>query len=183
MLTLHSKSKLPWQKNLVRKLKTTMTNNSFWGPYLEMAEQASVGIHLAVFVEPYLTYLLGGQKTVESRFSVHRIAPFNSVSEGDIVILKKASGPIVGLCQVTNVWDFKLEPKTWREIRNDFTEALCAQDPMFWDQRKHASYATLMRVKNVAKVPPIAVSKRDRRGWVVLKRINHQRTMFEDDQE
>lgn len=40
-------------------------------------------IHLAILTEPYLEWILSGKKTVESRFSIHRVPPFGVVSPGD----------------------------------------------------------------------------------------------------
>jgi len=71
------------------------------------------GIHLAVFVEPFLGYVLDGSKTVESRFSVNRCAPFGKVNRHDVVLLKRAGGPVVGLAQVRTVWSYLLEESSW----------------------------------------------------------------------
>ena len=127
------------------------------------------GIHLAIFIEPYLQYIIEGKKTVESRFSVNRIAPFKRIFQGDLILLKKSSGPIVGFCLVKDSWFYQLKPSTWNEIRNNFESALCAQDPQFWESRKHASYATLIKLGEFNSFSPIKFRKRDRRGWVVLK--------------
>lgn len=127
------------------------------------------GIHLAIFVEPYLQYIIEGKKTVESRFSVNRIAPFKKIFQGDLILLKKSSGPIIGFCLVKDVWFYQLKPSTWNEIRNNFESALCAQDPQFWESRIHASYATLIKLGEFNSFSPIKFRKRDRRGWVVLK--------------
>lgn len=52
-------------------------SHDFWLSYLSDALQAtsSVGIHLAIFAEPFLSMVLSGEKTVESRFSRNRCAP------------------------------------------------------------------------------------------------------------
>lgn len=34
-------------------------------------------LHLGIFTEPRLTYMLEGKKTIESRFSKNKILPFN----------------------------------------------------------------------------------------------------------
>lgn len=125
-------------------------------------------VHLAVCVEPYLSAILSGKKTVESRFSVYRQAPFGRVAPGDVVILKRSGGPIVGVCQIACVWSYHLDPRTFREIRRDFAEALHAQDPNFWKERRNAAYATLMSFEWVSSTLPLFISKQDRRGWVVL---------------
>lgn len=53
-------------------------------------------IHLGVFTEPYLSLMLNGVKTIESRFSKNKILPYNQISKNDIVIIKKSGGQILG---------------------------------------------------------------------------------------
>lgn len=137
------------------------------------------GVHLAIFVEPFLQYIIDGKKTVESRFSVNRIAPFNKIFRGDIIFLKKSGGPIVGFCFVEDVWFYQLKPSTWKDIRKNFEAALCAQDPLFWESRKHASYATLIKLGEFQTLPPIKFKKKDRRGWVVLKSKSKYKNLME----
>lgn len=131
----------------------------------------TVAVHLAVFVEPFLRYVLEGRKTVESRFSVRPIPPYRSVAKGDVILLKRSGGPVVGMCEAAEAWDYVLDPTTWRSIRAEYAVALCAQDAIFWSQRQHARYATLIRIANVRRLEvPFEVPKRDRRGWVVFRR-------------
>lgn len=68
-----------------------------------------------------------------------------------------------------SVWFYHLDPQSWQEIRKQFTEALCAQDPAFWEQRRLAAFASLIRIGQVRSLPSLAFKKRDRRGWVVLQ--------------
>lgn len=153
-------------------LMQAVAGDEFWEAYLRSfwsGELPSYSLHLAVFVEPYLSYLLRGQKTIESRFSVFRCAPYQRVKRGDVVLLKLSAGPVVGLCQVGQTWFYQLDKRSWGEIRSVFTERLCAQDPDFWRARMRASYATLMQVENVRRLGPVRWAKRDRRGWVVLQ--------------
>ena len=127
------------------------------------------GIHLAILNEPYLQYILDGKKTIESRFSINKIAPYRRVKEGDIILLKKTSGPIIGLCEVDSVWYYQLDISKLNEIKNVFGKLICAQGKTFWSERKKKSFASLMRIKNVIKISPLSFKKKDRRGWVVLK--------------
>ena len=126
-------------------------------------------VHLAVFVEPFLEYVLSGRKTVESRFSSVRFPPFKRVARGDLVLLKASGGPVVGVCEVGAAWFYELEQESWSTIRREFARALCAEDPEFWQSREHAEYATLMYISRVKRLEPIKWPKRDRRGWVVLR--------------
>ncbi|MDP1793056.1 MAG: hypothetical protein Q8K63_02865 [Acidimicrobiales bacterium] len=133
----------------------------------EFADRAEVGLHLAVFVEPYLSHVFDGSKTVESRFSARPIAPHGRVATGDVILLKRSGQPITGWCRAGTVWSYALDPASWTEIRHRFTASLRAQGD-FWESRKAAHFATLIQVEDVHKVRPTPVNKRDRRGWVVL---------------
>jgi hypothetical protein len=126
-----------------------------------------VGLHIAILVEPYLQFVLNRSKTVESRFSRKRSVPFGRVTPGDVVLLKRSSGPLVGACTVSAVWDYRLTPTSWPEIRERFGPAICPQGA-FWEDRREASFATLMQITEARALPQLALPKRDRRGWVVL---------------
>lgn len=154
---------------LLTDLSAAAQGDVFWEPYLATLAHEAITLHLAIFVEPYLQYILEGKKTVESRFATRRFAPYQQVTTGDILLLKASGGPILGICQVAEVWFYHLDPESWQFIQRHFTEALCAQDPTFWTARQHATFATLMRVRHVHRIAPIPYAKRDRRGWVVLR--------------
>jgi len=129
----------------------------------------TVGIHLAVFVEPYLTFLLQGKKTIESRFSVNKHAPFEQIQQGDIIVLKKSSGPVCGVCRVAHVWFYRLDPNTWSEIER-YTEKLCMDDSAFWEKKKAASFATLIQVEDVHRIEEFDIDKLDPRSWVIVRK-------------
>jgi hypothetical protein len=134
----------------------------------ELAGLDDVAVHVAVMVEPYLRLLLEGRKTIESRFSRNRINPFEAISTGDVVVLKRQSGPLVGLAEIAHVGFYELDPPTWRDLRQRFERPLCATDDEFWDVRAEARYATLLSVRRIAPIEPVLVAKSDRRGWVRL---------------
>lgn len=139
------------------------------------------GIHLAILVKPYLQYIIEGKKTVESRFSIKRIAPYKQIFKNDIILLKKSGGNIVGFCKVREVWFYQLNQLILNKIKNRFEWELCIQDPQFWESKKKAKYVTIIKLGIFNHVfIPIRFQKRDRRGWVVLKqKINKkQKEMF-----
>jgi len=163
--------------SVARELLASIQDDPYWDLRLrDLADgdQPHAAAHLAIFVEPYLRYILEGRKTIESRFSVHRTAPYHVVQRGDVLLLKRSGGPIVGLCEVSDVWFYELDADSWRIIRQEFTQALCAQDPAFWRERESACFATLMRVHHVRATLPIGFAKQDRRGWVVLRSAHRQ---------
>ena len=157
-------------------IRSLTIGNPYWEKrlsHLTSGLAPTYDLHLAILVEPYLQFVLEGIKTVESRFSTRRYPPYQRVKIGDVILLKRSSGPIVGICEVSGVWFYRLDPSSWALIRTEFTQALCAQDPDFWRSRENASFATLMRIQNVTRVSPIKCEKRDRRGWVVLTANRH----------
>jgi hypothetical protein len=166
-----------WQTFLANNLVPAVQGNKFWEENINQVlgqTFSPFALHLAVFMEPFLQYVLDGTKKVESRFSSVRCAPYNSVNAGDIILLKKTGGPVVGLCKVTSVWFYKLDGNSLQDIREKYAKALCANDPGFWEHRKGAAFATIMRIKHVHRVDPFKIEKRDRRGWVVLRAASDQ---------
>lgn len=162
-------------KKIFSFLKTQLKNDLYWSKYLtEIAGKESnvkPVIHLAIFIEPFLQFVLEGKKTIESRFSMNQCAPFNKVSKGDIVLIKKSGGPIVAVCKVSERWYYNLNADSWNEIKS-YKDSLCAHDPNFWRDKKKASYATLMKISHVKEVQPLAIEKKDRRGWIVISESN-----------
>lgn len=144
---------------------------------LHQAREHRAALHVAVTREPYLQLLLDGHKTIESRFSVNRVSPFEDVRAGDVLALKQQSGPVVGVCVIEHVAFYELERVTWRLLRDQFARPLCAEDDDFWSTRERARYATLMTVVHPHWIDPVRIEKRDRRGWVRLDRSLSQQQL------
>lgn len=116
--------------------------------------------------EPFLTYVFEGKKTIESRFSLHKIAPYQKVKPGDTVFMK--AGPIVGYFTVTWVKYFDLTVYPTEALQQLYNEAICG-DNEFWKAKGAKRYATLIGISNVQRVDPIAIQKHDRRAWVTIE--------------
>jgi hypothetical protein len=132
--------------------------------YLET--HSKIGIHLAIMTEPFLTYLLSGQKTIESRFSINRVTPYNKVRNGDIIFIK--SGLVVGLYVVENVAFYDLGAGDIETIRQKYNDKIYA-DNAFWQRKHNAGFATLINISNVTQFPAFKVPAHGRHGWVVLR--------------
>lgn len=124
-------------------------------------------MHVAIFSEPYLSLVLSGAKTVESRFSRNRCAPFGEVASGDIILIKQVAGPIRGVVLARQAWSYKLTSQPLGRLRQRFGDGIKADDA-FWEAQADAEYATLIELEFPAAIEPIAIEKRDRRGWVAL---------------
>lgn len=167
-----------WPSPLVDQLRSAVRGDPMWDNVLSRLADPKpphVGVHLAVLVEPYLRFILDGRKTVESRFARRACPPYQGIDRDDVILLKRSGGPIVGLCQASDVWFHQRDERTWQLVRDEFAASMCALDPAFWEERAETSFATLVRLAHVRGVTPsINVAKHDRRGWVILQRSDGQ---------
>jgi hypothetical protein len=169
-----------WDTQCLTALRALAADPKFWNDGLKPLRTPGAppcGVHLGIFVEPFLTFILDGRKTVESRFSTVKCAPYARVSAGDIIMLKKAAGPVVGLCRASSAHFYELDAPSLSFIRQTFAKSLCVDDA-FWNARREAAYATLITVVDVISIPPIHVSKKDRRGWVVVSSGSRPSELF-----
>lgn len=154
-------------QRIMGELHAAAREHEEWAALATLLNDPAVGVHLAVMLEPFLSYILNGQKTIESRFSKNAIAPYGRVAVGDLVLLK--AGPVVGSFRVALADFITLTDGELARLRREYSAAICADGDEFWDARADKRYATLTGVSDVRKLPPVTVSKRDMRGWVVLR--------------
>lgn len=128
-----------------------------------------IGIHVAIFAEPFLSLVLSGRKTIESRFSRNRCAPYGDIEDGDIILVKEVAGPICGVALARRTWCYDLVAEPIERIKDRFGVGICADDA-FWESRADALYATLIELDVPAPIAPVRCDKRDRRGWVSLRK-------------
>lgn len=152
------------------ELLEQVDGHHFWLTYLSDATQPTsrIGIHLAIFAEPFLSMVLSGEKTIESRFSRNRCAPYGKIDDGDILLLKEVAGPICGLALARRIWSYDLGTEPIDRIRHRFGASIRADDE-FWSSRADALYATLIEIDAPTSIAPVICDKRDRRGWVSLR--------------
>ena len=129
-------------------------------------------IHLAVFTPEYIDYILDGSKTIESRFSKVKCAPYEKVEDGDCILMKESSGPVRGWFYVKDVEFHELDPITCINLSLQYHGRIFPHtddDEFYMDRWFSCSYATIIHVRDVLEFPdPQLVNKKDRRAWVVL---------------
>lgn len=152
------------------ELLEQVDGHHFWLSYLSDATRPTshIGIHLAIFAQPFLSMVLSGEKTVESRFSRNRCAPYGEIGDGDIILVKEVAGPICGIALARRIWCYDLITEPIDRIRDRFGAGIRADDA-FWASRADALYATLIELDTAASFAPVNCDKRDRRGWVALR--------------
>lgn len=124
-------------------------------------------LHLGIFTEPCLGYMLDGKKKVESRFSKNKIAPFRSIKKEDIVIVKKSGGKIVAYFTIKEVLFFYLEETKISEIRKKYEKELCV-DEEFWKKKETSRYATLIIIDKIYNLNPFKIQKKGMQTWIKL---------------
>lgn len=157
-----------------------LSKDEFWPAYLRdniFTAQPNFSLHLAVFSEPFLEWVLIGKKTVESRFSKNEIIPFQSIDAGDVILLKEVGGPITGICLTDAAWSYRLDPKTLSHIKLNFSDYIGEIDDGFWAAREDSRFATLMSISHVRRLSSIPFAKSDRRGWIIHKRKYSQMSL------
>ncbi len=136
-------------------------------PISEINELRNKTIHLGIFSEPYLTYMLEGKKTIESRFSKNKIIPYNQITKNDIVIIKKSSGDVLGYFTIKDVLFFDLNTISIEEIKSKYNKQLCV-DETFWISKRNSNYATLIIIDNLLKLNPFHINKKGMQTWIKL---------------
>ena len=129
--------------------------------------------HLAILTPGWIDLILDGSKTIESRFTKVRCAPFRKVHADDSVYLKESGGLVKGMFRVAQVETFE---NLTASQRHDIFDKYCFKIfagaqwintvPERWWESKHA---TLIHVSDPIKFDdPFPFPKRDPRAWVVL---------------
>lgn len=143
--------------------------NTYWMEKIVRDKEAVV--HLAIVSQPYLSRILSGEKTIESRYSINLIAPYNKIREGDIVLLKKTGGEVIAIFEAGAIRFFSIDTESDLEkIKEDYNDQLKIDDT-FWNEKKNCNYATLIDIRNLWKVPHFNISKKNRSAWMILGKI------------
>ena len=127
-------------------------------------------IHLGIFREPYLTYMLDGRKTIESRFSKNKVAPYQQISKDDIVLVKKSSGNIIAYFTMKEVLFFDLTRIKINEIKEKYDAFLFVDDD-FWASKQNSRFATLIVFDKIYLLDPFPIKKRGMQTWIKVEHI------------
>lgn len=125
---------------------------------------------------PVIEAILSGHKTIETRFSKHKIAPFGMVSVDDLVFIKPPGEDIIGQFRVKKVFNFEgLTEKDIENIFNEYKERIgwgkMEEEERYFEDKKNSLFGTLIFIGESERLitSPIKFKKRDQRGWVVLE--------------
>jgi ASC-1-like (ASCH) protein len=174
---------MKWKDSLIKELINELKDDINWSKIVaELEEKRNIGVHLAIFNEPFLSLIYEGKKKIESRFSINKVGPYHKIYEGDLVVLKESGGSVTGLFLAGEVRYFSnLDINALKNIEINYGDLICSHHSLdFWVMREKSNYATLINITNVQKIPPIKVSKKDRAGWSVILQKN-SKELFEQN--
>ena len=124
--------------------------------------------HLAILRQPFLDMILSGEKTIESRWSMHKIAPYNKLSIGDEILLKETSKDVIATAKVKDFKYFELTPQLADEIKQKYGKEIGVYKFENWENYRNKKYCTLIWLENVERVKPFKVKRSNGAGWIVI---------------
>ncbi|MDO8638172.1 MAG: ASCH domain-containing protein [Candidatus Daviesbacteria bacterium] len=126
--------------------------------------------HLAIMDKPTIEAILSGIKTIETRFSLHKIAPFCQIGVGDVIYMKSPGGEIVGQFKVKKVIFFEGLTLSDLGYLSDLYKREISAEKEYWERKKDAKFGTLIFISESERfiTSPIKIKKSDQRGWMVL---------------
>lgn len=133
--------------------------------------------HLAIMTKGYIEKILSNEKTVESRFSQNKIAPYGKISAEETVYMKESGKDVSAAFDVADVifFDSLTEEKIYK-IRDMYGKEICA-DEEFWEAKKNAKYATLIFIKNPRLITPFKIYKNDRSAFKTVTSVRNDLTV------
>ena len=129
--------------------------------------------HLAILAPGWIEPILHGSKTIESRFTKVRCAPYGKVNTGDLIYMKESGGPVKGQFRVAEVETFdNLTDDIVDQIYDKHCERILVNTydydtpPLKW---YFSRYATLIHVTDVIGYGnPFPYKQKGRSAWLLL---------------
>lgn len=125
--------------------------------------------HLAIFKQPFFDMILSGEKTIEIRWSSHKIAPYEKVNIGDELLLKLTGNPVTATAKVKKVKYYELTPQIAEIIKSDYGKEIGTDRFENWESILQKKYCTLIWLDDVKTIKPLNTIKSNGAGWIVLK--------------
>ena len=123
--------------------------------------------HIVILKKKYLNLILEGKKTIESRWTMNKCAPYHNVNIGDILYLKEVGKDVSASARVSDVKFFELNDKVIDEIIDKYGKDICISDRN--KDRCNKRYCTLVWVEDVRIIEPFSVKKSYGTAWMIVK--------------
>ncbi len=123
--------------------------------------------HIAILRQPFYDMVLNGEKTIESRWSMNKIAPYKKVKVGDDILLKVTGEPVTARAKVKEVKYFELTPEIVEEIRVNYGKQIGTDKFEDWESTRQKKFCTLIWLKDVKRIQPLSVPRSNGAGWII----------------
>jgi len=104
-----------------------------------------------------------GKKTIESRWYVNKIAPWNKIKAGDTIYFKESSEDVTARATVSKVLQYELTSQITKNIIKKYGNLIdpgtSKEDFIKWGKEKKKRYCILMFLSNVKKIKPFSIDK------------------------
>ena len=121
--------------------------------------------HLVILKQPYFNMILNKEKTIESRWSVHKIAPYNKVNIGDTLYLKETGKNVYYKAKCSDVKFFELNKETVDMIKEKYNEYIKIKD---FSECYNKNYCTLVWINDIEKISEMKVKRSNGAGWIIM---------------
>lgn len=125
--------------------------------------------HIAILRQPFFDMVLNGEKTIESRWSMNKIAPYEKINIGDEILLKLTGEPVTAIAKVQDVKFYELTPEIAEDIRLKYGKQIGTDKFEDWNTILKKKYCTLIWLKDVKTIGPVPVQRSNGTGWIVMK--------------
>lgn len=118
--------------------------------------------HLAILNKKLnlLQKIISGEKTIESRWYLHKKAPYGCIKKGDIVYFKDSGEPVSAKAIVSSVLQFDdLNDAKILRILKEYGKQL-GVDESYASNIKGKKYCVLMFLENVKEIEPFDIDKK-----------------------
>ena len=115
--------------------------------------------HLAILRQPFFDMVLNGEKTIESRWSMNKIAPYKKVNIGDEILLKLTGQPATATAKVKDVKYYELTPDIVEDIRIKYGKQIGSDKFEDWESTLQKKYCTLIWLEDVKTIKPLEVPR------------------------
>lgn len=119
--------------------------------------------------QPFYDMILSGEKTIESRWSQNRIAPFDKVCIGDDILFKITGKPVSAIAKVKDVKYYVLTPNMADDIKKKYGKKIGINKFDNWESVRNKKYCTLIWLEDVKSINPLNVPRSNGAGWIVFK--------------
>ena len=125
--------------------------------------------HIAVVRQPFYNMILNCEKTIESRWSLNKCAPYKRVAKNDIIYFKLPGKLISAVAEVEDAKFYELNSSLAEKIKTLYGKEIGIHKFENWETYKNKKYLTLIWLKNIRVIKPFKIEKKNKAGWVIIK--------------